>query len=152
VSRTKQMQVYIPDSLWLPLQAQPHGSHRKGGSIQARDVPQALVARSGVMVEDNQKVRILEPNAIRQKRMEARKFPRKWKSTQRVPSHFERVDKNHPACRPAALPRICRHNFIQVPTSQPFMHTPIQKNPSKVHSMAIKGMYNALLIIRDIIG
>src|SRR6202041_2936969 len=53
----------------------------------------------GVTVEDSRRVRILEPNAIRQKRMEARKLRRKGKSTQRVPSHFERVDKNHPASR-----------------------------------------------------
>jgi hypothetical protein len=57
--------------------------------------------------------------------MEARKLRRKWKSTHRVPSHFERVDKNHPA-----LPRICRNNFRQVPASiaTPHAHSNIKKS------------------------
>jgi MULE transposase domain len=98
----------------------------------------------GFTEEEGQRTRILEPNPIRQTRTDARKR-KKGKSTQRVPSRFERVDQNHPASRnpsdnlpltqPARQVRDLPTNEpIQVPLSQPLMQAlPQQRQASAQH-------------------
>ena len=95
----------------------------------------------GITEEVGQRARILEPNPIRQRRKDTRKNPKNGKSTRRVPSHFERVDLNHPASsnpsdnlpltQPACQVRDLPTNEpIQVPVTQPLMQLlPQPQNP-----------------------